>query len=691
MRTIRFGDFQQWRTLATFLPLSLWALLWLSLSPGSLNAILHPGSFGDFAGGIRASFPFAAAIVASMFIAYRLIRRQPPGFRFIGPLGLATVYGLVGLLAAWKSPHTTLAAIWAILYLSVPVVLWGIVWGTQSLDRLRLLLSTTWIVIVLGTIVLFVIGVLYLDFEDELIHPRRLLQCGSGGWFDLTDGRLRDTAVGRYAAIAGLVAISGLWRPNWRLVWGSILAACILLLLFSGARGAMGGFAVGTVLTVALYGGRRAVLAGALALALFALVFWATGLFDTFYHDCLFRGSRSQTSEQQVSPPAIETLQVTQGASEERQPDNDQQSTQEAPTPVDTGALPSDSPSSTPEQQSDKTQQSTAKALIPVDTGALPADPPSSTPEQQSDKTQQSTQEAPITVDTGTLPADPPSSSPEQQSDKTQQSTAKAPITVDTGTLPADPPSSTQEQPPDKTQQSPSTTPLPVVVDALPSDSPSSTPEQQSDKTQQSTAKAPIPVDTGTLPADPPSSTQEQPPDKTKETPQPPEPPVNPGKTVELGFFEFTGRSAVWAEALDRFKDSPVIGFGFHADRLLLGTHAHNAFVHAVIQTGVVGTIPFLSAIILGWVLLFRNARKLKLFPETHKHLLIQCGAVLGFLTARGFPESSGAFFGVDWLILAPVLLYLHLVHSSYDTTQTVPGGQPGWSLRPRLLSRFLT
>lgn len=498
-----------------------------------------------------------------MFIAYRLIRRQPPGFRFIGPLGLATVYGLVGLLAAWKSPHTTLAAIWAILYLSVPVVLWGIVWGTQSLDRLRLLLSTTWIVIVLGTIVLFVIGVLYLDFKDELIHPRQLLQCGSGGWFDLTDGRLRDTGVGRYAAIAGLVAISGLWRPNWRLVWGLILAACILLLLFSGARGAMGGFAVGTVLTVALYGGRRAVLAGALALALFALVFWATGLLDTFYQDCLFRSSRSQTSEQQVSPPAIETLQVTQGASEERQPDNDQQSTQEAPTPVDTGALPSDSPSSTPEQQSDKTQQSTAKA----------------------------------------------------------------PITVDTGTLPADPPSSTQEQPPDKTQ----------------------------------------------------------------ETPQPPEPPVNPGKTVERGFFEFTGRSAVWAEALDRFKDSPVIGFGFHADRLLLGTHAHNAFVHAVIQTGVVGTIPFLSAIILGWVLLFRNARKLKLFPETHKHLLIQCGAVLGFLTARGFPESSGAFFGVDWLILAPVLLYLHLVHSSYDTTQTVPGGQPGWSLRPRLLSRFLT
>ena len=43
--------------------------------------------------------------------------------------------------------------------------------------------------------------------------------------------------------------------------------------------------------------------------------------------------------------------------------------------------------------------------------------------------------------------------------------------------------------------------------------------------------------------------------------------------------------------------------------------------------------------------------------------LTIQAGAVLGFLSARALPESSGAFFGIDWLILAIVLLALQLVH----------------------------
>ena len=46
------------------------------------------------------------------------------------------------------------------------------------------------------------------------------------------------------------------------------------------------------------------------------------------------------------------------------------------------------------------------------------------------------------------------------------------------------------------------------------------------------------------------------------------------------------------------------------------------------------------------------------------KHIVIQCGGILAFFTMRSFPESTGAFFGVDWLILAVLLFYLQAVSS---------------------------
>jgi hypothetical protein len=67
---------------------------------------------------------------------------------------------------------------------------------------------------------------------------------------------------------------------------------------------------------------------------------------------------------------------------------------------------------------------------------------------------------------------------------------------------------------------------------------------------------------------------------------------------------------------------------------------------------------------VFGWALFFRIVLKLTLLPPRHKHMVIQCGGVLAFLTVRSFPESTGAFFGIDWLILAIVLFYLQVVNS---------------------------
>ena len=109
-------------------------------------------------------------------------------------------------------------------------------------------------------------------------------------------------------------------------------------------------------------------------------------------------------------------------------------------------------------------------------------------------------------------------------------------------------------------------------------------------------------------------------------------------------------------------KESPLLGFGFHADRLKLGQHMHNAFMHSLVQTGLVGSVLLMSAFLFAWGLLLRALRNRPRLPQVHQLLVVQAGGILAFLTVRAITESSGAFFGVDWLILAPILMYLQLV-----------------------------
>ena len=135
--------------------------------------------------------------------------------------------------------------------------------------------------------------------------------------------------------------------------------------------------------------------------------------------------------------------------------------------------------------------------------------------------------------------------------------------------------------------------------------------------------------------------------------------------------FGFTGRTSVWLEGWELLKRSPLIGYGFHADRLILNKHMHNSLMQALIQTGIVGAAAFVAAMVYGWALLVSLLRNLGRLSPSHKHVVIRLGAVLAFLSMRAFPESTGAFFGVDWLILAPILFYLHVMQRSLATSES--------------------
>lgn len=123
--------------------------------------------------------------------------------------------------------------------------------------------------------------------------------------------------------------------------------------------------------------------------------------------------------------------------------------------------------------------------------------------------------------------------------------------------------------------------------------------------------------------------------------------------------FTLSGRAVgIWPKAWQLFLSSPLLGYGFHADRIFLKGHAHNAFLHALVQTGLIGTVPFIFAFILAWTILFRLLKRPSI-QKSERPTLITIAGVLAYLTVRTITESTGAFFGTELFILAPILAYL--------------------------------
>jgi O-antigen ligase len=130
------------------------------------------------------------------------------------------------------------------------------------------------------------------------------------------------------------------------------------------------------------------------------------------------------------------------------------------------------------------------------------------------------------------------------------------------------------------------------------------------------------------------------------------------GETESL--FNLSGREYTWGRAVETAMQSPLTGFGFHADRLLLeGEHTHNAFLHAFIQAGFLGFILFVMSFLLTLVIVGRVILK---YQRTFKggkrvdNTFLEATGVLVFLMARAFVESTSAFYGIDLLLFVPAL-----------------------------------
>jgi len=141
------------------------------------------------------------------------------------------------------------------------------------------------------------------------------------------------------------------------------------------------------------------------------------------------------------------------------------------------------------------------------------------------------------------------------------------------------------------------------------------------------------------------------------------------GDIEQLVFL--SGRESTWQKGFELFLQSPLIGWGFHADRLMLDfEHMHHTYLHALVQSGVVGTLFLVLAMAGIWRLLFRIRRyqRNQQVSPADRVLFLESWAIIGFLTARSFFESTAAFYGIDLLLLLPIMGYLQVEENRWRT-----------------------
>ena len=128
--------------------------------------------------------------------------------------------------------------------------------------------------------------------------------------------------------------------------------------------------------------------------------------------------------------------------------------------------------------------------------------------------------------------------------------------------------------------------------------------------------------------------------------------------------FVLTGREATWRRVLAIALRSPLTGHGFHADRLMVeGEHVHMAYLHSLIQSGVLGALLFAAAMAGLWWIILRNRvlQRLVTIEGQANFLMTESVALLGFMTVRSLFESTAAFYGVDLLLLMPAMAYIQV------------------------------
>lgn len=158
---------------------------------------------------------------------------------------------------------------------------------------------------------------------------------------------------------------------------------------------------------------------------------------------------------------------------------------------------------------------------------------------------------------------------------------------------------------------------------------------------------------------------------------------------TRTGHFDFTltGRTMIWEKGFDLVLKSPWVGYGFQADRYFLNNmHIHDAFLHALIQSGLMGGGAIILALIIIWYYVLRYFFISQ--PSDKSLIPPDIPAVLLFVTFSSLTESTFAYFSAAWLLSAPIAAYVIALHWHVGKSRAKAARQrlrEDWSRRRRL------
>jgi exopolysaccharide production protein ExoQ len=115
-----------------------------------------------------------------------------------------------------------------------------------------------------------------------------------------------------------------------------------------------------------------------------------------------------------------------------------------------------------------------------------------------------------------------------------------------------------------------------------------------------------------------------------------------------------TGRTATWAKGWQAVQQSPWAGLGFWADRYFLGGwHIHNTLLEPLMQSGFLGIVPFVIALVWVWmgILRFYSTKPAGEVSSLPGELL----GLMTFFTVCSITEVTYSFYSVGWTAMAPL------------------------------------
>jgi O-antigen ligase len=155
------------------------------------------------------------------------------------------------------------------------------------------------------------------------------------------------------------------------------------------------------------------------------------------------------------------------------------------------------------------------------------------------------------------------------------------------------------------------------------------------------------------------------------------------GETANV-FLGLTGRTTTWADAIQQWRHSPGIGYGYYAGhRVGISSHpgapdvdtVDSTWIETLVDVGIIGLLPLVSAVIYGAVLAFRR------WDESSDHLAITYRRVVvlvvltaSFISASFETPSYLMIIGSACLLGAPRLGVAPATESGSVKSSDTPG-----------------